>query len=237
MGSFSEGDYMKKMVLTAAAVALACASAPVIAKDKKDAPAPVSIDAPAGPAQPIAASWPMGATAGTPSIQGDAVLPANTEVGVRITKELNSKKMKEGDTFSAVVSSDVMLGNLVVIPKNTPVNGVITWRTGKGVYGKSAKMEYEIRSFDLNGQRYALTGKFRQEGKGNTGATVATAVVAGPIFGMFVTGKSAIVEQGRELKAFTAGSIPVGLPGGTATAAPVAATTATDATSQTATTK
>ncbi len=208
---------MKKYVLAASAVALVCAAGSVDAK-KKDA-APVNIDAPAGPAAPIAASWPAGVTAGTPSIPGDSVLPTNTEVGVRITSELNSKKMKEGDTFTAVVSNDVMLGNVVVIPKNTAVNGVITWRTGKGSFGKSAKMEYEIRSFDLNGQRYALTGKFRQEGKGNTGATVATAVVAGPIFGLFVTGKSAIVEQGRELKAFTATAIPVGLPGGASVAA------------------
>lgn len=219
---------MKKVILTAAAVALVCASAPVIAKDKKDA-APVNIDAPAGPVQPIAATW---ATGVTPNLASDAVLPANTEVLVRTTSELSSKKMKDGQTFVAIVASDVTMGNAVVIPKNTPVNGIITWRTGKGVYGKSAKMEYEIRSFDLKGQRYGLTGKFRQEGKGNTGATVATAVIAGPIFGMFVTGKSAVVEQGRELKVYTASGIPVS---GGVVAAPVAApVTPTGATATTA---
>jgi hypothetical protein len=219
---------MKKVVLAASAVALLCVSTSVVAKDKKVI-APVNIDVPAGPITPIAATWASGVT---PTLAADAVLPANTEVLIRTTSELNSKKLREGQTFVAVVANDITLGNAVVIPKNTPVNGVITWRTGKGVYGKSAKMEYEIRSFDLNGKRYGLTGKFRQEGKGNTGATVATAVLAGPIFGMFVTGKSAIVEQGRELKVYTATAIPVT---GGAVAAPAAApATATPAAATTA---
>ena len=207
---------MKKLVLTASAVVLLCVSTSVAAKDKKGA-APVNIDAPAGPVEPIAAVWAPGTTS---TLAADAALPANTQILIRTASEINSKKMREGETFVAVVANDIMMGNAVVIPKNTRVNGVVTWRTGKGVYGKSAKMEYEFRSFDLNGKRYGVTGKFRQEGKGNTGATVATAVIAGPIFGMFVTGKSAIVEAGRELKIYTATAIPVS---GGAVVAPAAA--------------
>jgi hypothetical protein len=217
---------MNRTILTAAAVALVCASAPAIAKDKKTAP--VNIDAPAGSAQPIAASWPAGVAPTTPTITANAYLPTNSELVVRMNSELNSKKAREGSTFIATVAYDVMLGNVVVVPKGTPVNGVVTWRTGKGAFGKSAKMEYELRSFDLAGQRYALSGKFRQEGKGNTGAAVG-AVVAVGVFGAFVTGKSAIVEQGRELKVYTTTVIPVLLPGSAAAPAPVAMPAATAA--------
>jgi len=217
---------MKKMVLTATAAVLVCASAPVIAKDKNAAPA--NVDAPAGAAQPIAASWPAGVAPTTPTIAADAVLPTNSEVVVRMNSELNSKKAREGSTFLATVAYDVMLGNVVVVPKGTPVNGVVTWRTGKGAFGKSAKMEYEIRSFDLAGHRYALSGKFRQEGKGNTGAAVG-AVVAVGVFGAFVTGKSAIVEQGRELKVYTTTIIPVMVPAGASAAPAPAAMPATTA--------
>jgi hypothetical protein len=217
---------MNRTILTAAAVALACASAPAIAKDKTP---PVNIDAPAGSAQPIAASWPAGVAPTTPTIAANAYLPTNSELVVRMNSELNSKKAREGSTFIATVAYDVMLGNVVVVPKGTPVNGVVTWRTGKGAFGKSAKMEYELRSFDLAGHRYALSGKFRQEGKGNTGAAVG-AVVAVGVFGAFVTGKSAIVEQGRELKVYTTTVIPVMLPGSAAVApAPVAMPAATAA--------
>lgn len=217
---------MKKVILTAAAVALVCASAPVIAKDKNAAP--VNVDAPAGAAKPIAASWPAGVAPTTPTIAADAVLPTNTEVVVRLNSELNSKKAREGSTFLSTVAYDVMLGNVVVVPKGTPVNGVVNWRTGKGAFGKSAKMEYEIRSFDLGGQRYALSGKFRQEGRGNTGAAVG-AVVAVGVFGAFVTGKSAIVEQGRELKVYTTTVIPVMVPAGASAAPAPAAMPATTA--------
>lgn len=218
---------MNRTILTAAAVALVCASGPAIAKDKKTAP--VNIDAPAGSAQPIAASWPAGVAPTTPTITANAYLPTNSELVVRMNSELNSKKAREGSTFIATVAYDVMLGNVVVVPKGTPVNGVVTWRTGKGAFGKSAKMEYELRSFDLAGQRYALSGKFRQEGKGNTGAAVG-AVVAVGVFGAFVTGKSAVVEQGRELKVYTTTVIPVLLPGSAAAApAPVAMPAATAA--------
>lgn len=212
---------MKSRILIATAIAVACASSPVLAK-KKEKVVTANIDAPAGPAQPLLASWPSGVAPTTPTFAPDAVLPTNTEIVVRFNSELNSKKAREGETFVTSVAYDVMLGNMVVIPKGTPANGIVTWRTGKGAFGKSAKMEYEIRSFDIAGQRLPLSGKFRQEGRGNTGAAVG-AVVAVGVFGAFVTGKSAIVEQGRELKVYTTSIIPVAVPASAVAAAPVAA--------------
>lgn len=140
---------------------------------------------------------------------GAATLPANTEVIVSMNSELSSKKFKKaGHTFVLSVANDVRIGDYVVIPKGTPAHGVVTWRTGKGAFGKSAKMEFDITHVDLNGRRIPLTGHFRQEGAGNTGAAVGAAVAVG-VFGAFVTGKSAIVEQGREFKVHTTEPLPV----------------------------
>ncbi len=108
------------------------------------------------------------------------------------------------------VSHDVMLSDYVVIPKGTPANGKIAFRTGKGAFGKSAKMEIEVVDLVLNGRSIPLSGRFRQEGSGNTGATVGTAVAVGP-FAAFVTGRSAVFEQGREFRAFTRDALPVAL--------------------------
>ncbi|MCI1270183.1 MAG: hypothetical protein LKG22_00860 [Sphingobium sp.] len=140
-----------------------------------------------------------------------AVLPANTQVDVTLNSEVSSKKMKQGDKFVVSVSRDVMLGNFIVIPRGTRGEGHISYRTGKGAFGKSAKMEIEITSLDLNGRSIPVSGKFRQEGQGNTGATVGTAVAVG-VFSAFVTGRSAIFEQGRELRVFTSEGLPVTLP-------------------------
>lgn len=141
---------------------------------------------------------------------GSAVLPTNTELLLSLNSEVNSKTAKVGDRFPLTVVSDVMLGNYIVIPKGTRGTGEVTYRTGKGAFGKSAKMEIDLRSIELGGRSIPITGHYRQEGQGNTGATVGTAVAAGP-FAAFVTGRSAIFTQGRELRAFTREAIPVTL--------------------------
>lgn len=141
------------------------------------------------------------------------VLPANTEIAVTPNDNLTSKGMKEGDTFLMSTVFDVMYNGYVIIPKGTPGQGKITWRTGKGAFGKSAKMDLSFDWLDLNGRRITLTGKHRQEGEGNTGATVAavaTVWVAAP----FITGKSAKVPHGMQLSARTAEALPILVPAG-----------------------
>lgn len=137
-------------------------------------------------------------------------LPANTELWLSPNTEVNSKRIKQGEKFDMTVARDVMLGDYVVIPRGARGRGQITYRTGKGAFGKSAKMEFEINEVEVNGQFIPLRGHYRIEGAGNTGATVGTAVAVG-VFSAFVTGRSAIVAQGTEYKAFTVNPLPVKL--------------------------
>ncbi len=129
-------------------------------------------------------------------------MPANTAVVVRFNDEVSSKKMKEGETFNLSTVSDVVYRGYVVIPRGSRATGQITWRTGKGAFGKSGKMDLEINGIDVEGGRINTTGKFRQEGEGNTVATVGAVWVAGP-FAALVTGKSAVVPAGREVTIYT----------------------------------
>jgi hypothetical protein len=177
--------------LTAAFILATAVPGTAIAQDAAQAPAVVA----------AAASIPA---------NGQTLLPANTEVVVTLNAEVSSKKMKQGAKFDVSVARDVMIGNFVVIPRGTPGHGEITYRTGKGAFGKSAKMEIDVRTITLNGRDIPISGHYRQEGQGNTGATVAavaTVWVAAP----FITGRSAVFEQGRELKAFTVEPLPVSL--------------------------
>ena len=137
-----------------------------------------------------------------------AALPANSEIWVSPNAEVNSKKIKQGEKFDMSVSRDVMLGNYVVIPRGTRAIGQISYRTGKGAFGKSAKMEFEVVDVDLGGRLIPVKGHYRIEGQGNTGATVG-AVVAVGVFGAFVTGHSAAVTQGTEYKAYTTDALPI----------------------------
>ncbi len=125
----------------------------------------------------------------------------DTMIQVTPVEEITSIKMKEGDSYMLQVAADVAQNGVVVIPRGAPVKGTITWRTGKGIGGKSAKFDMTFNSVTVQGRQFALKGKHRQEGKGNT--------VAALLGSMFVSGRSAIITSGQVLNAFTAEAIPV----------------------------
>jgi hypothetical protein len=144
-----------------------------------------------------------------------AVLPANTEVHLSLNEELSTKGnwMEEGHTFGLTVVSNVMVGDYVIVPKGARATGQVTWMTNKGMFGKSGKFEIEIKHVEVNGRRIPLEGTFRQEGEGNTVATVGAVVVL-PVAGFFLTGRSGRMPKDMELTVFTADDLPVELPEG-----------------------
>ncbi len=171
----------------------------------------VSASAPSVVASPVATPT-IAATQVYVSAGSSVTLPANTELLLRLSEEVNSKRMKEGHVFRVALAQDVMIGNYVILPKGTPGTGYISYRTGKGAFGKSGKMEITMKSLDLpNGRSIALNGVTRQEGQGNTGATVG-AVVAVGVFSAFVTGHSAVFQEGREVRGFTRDALAVNIP-------------------------
>lgn len=151
-----------------------------------------------------------------------ALLPANTEVLLSVNQEVTTKgrQWNEGDTFRLTVVHDVMYGNYVVIPRGSRAVGQITWMTNKGAFGKSGKMDIALKYVEIAGRRIDLDGTYRQEGEGNTVATVGGVIAAGVLAG-FITGRSATIPQGRELMARTTADIPLAVPA-QAPGAPVA---------------
>jgi len=188
-------------------------------------------------AEPAAAAETVAAPAAVPAVVAPAVavaapgltLPSYTEVILTPDAEANSKKLREGHTIPMHTVFDVMHNGVVVIPKGTRGMGTVTWRTGKGAFGKSAKMEVTFNELTLpNGHRLPLAGMHRQEGQGNTGAAVGAAIAVG-VFGAFVTGKSAIIPVGQHLMARTNEPLAYAIPAGavvipTAQLAPAAST-------------
>ncbi len=182
---------MKKILIGAAVVALATAGVSAqtdnaVVVPAAEMPVPVPVVAP------------------TPQL---LTLTAGTPITLAVTEEVNTSTHKEGDTFKLTVLNDVSIGQTVVIPRGTPATADITWRTGKGAFGKSGKMEFELRSIDLEGKQIPLNGSFRQEGEGNTIAT-GVGVLAIGLFAGFITGKRARLPVGRELMSQNAQNVP-----------------------------
>ena len=147
-----------------------------------------------------------------PASLSEVTLPSNTEVILRMTDDLSTKggQIQVGHVFRLTVAFDVRSQGNVVIPAGTPATGEVTMRTGKAVFGKSGKMEVELRNIDLNGRRIPVTGKYLQAGEGNTLAAVGAVFLAAGL--MFVTGKSAVIPRGRELVAYTITPEPFPVP-------------------------
>src|SRR5687767_13116999 len=115
-------------------------------------------------ADTVAESTPVAAPAPVVVPQTLLTLPANTELTVTPNSEVSSKSMREGDVFTISTVYDVMMNGYVIIPKGTRGQGKITWRTGKGAFGKSAKMDIAFEWIEIGGRRVVIEGKHRQEG-------------------------------------------------------------------------
>lgn len=145
--------------------------------------------------QTDAAEAPVSAAA---SEAGSLTLAVGTPVTLAVAQEANSSTHRAGDPIQLTVLNDVLIGSTIVIPRGTPAVGEVTWRTGKGAFGKSGKLEFSLRHIELHGQRIPISGDYRQEGEGNTVAT-AVGIIAVGVFAGFITGKRARLPVGREL--------------------------------------
>jgi hypothetical protein len=116
-------------------------------------------------------------------------VPSGTLVQVTPMQEISSKKVEVGDKFNFQVVADVVENGAIAIPRGSQAVGEIIWKTGRAIGGKSGKFEIEFKSVTVNGQEIALTGKHRQEGKGNT-----TGALLGSIW---ISGRSAVMTPGQ----------------------------------------
>lgn len=134
-----------------------------------------------------------------PAAPAQITLPTNTLVEVTPAQEITSKEMREGTTRQFLVARDVVERGVVMIPRGAPVTAEVTWRTGKGIVGKSAKFELTFKSVRVGGSERLLRGTHRQEGRGNT---------VGALLGsMIITGRSASMSPGQIVNVFTAEDI------------------------------
>ena len=144
-----------------------------------------------------------------PAAVTTARLPARTEIVLSLNEQLSSRTHDDGDTFGLTVVQDVVHDGHVVIPRGTRAVGQVTWQTGTGAFGKSGKMEVSFRYVDLHGRRIPLDGMHRQEGEGNTAATIGAVLGAGVVGGLLVRGRRALIQEGREFTARIVDAIPI----------------------------
>jgi len=188
---------MKLKLFAACGIAAGCFCVPALAQVTAS-PAPVVATPPSAvAAQPI------------PQVVSGSTLPINTDVWLTLDQKIDSHFVKLGDQLKFRVERDVMLGNYIVIPRGTPASGHVSMRSGRGMFGKSAKLDFDVDTIDLAGHPVPVSGHFHLDGHGNTGATLGAVAAAGLIGGVFVKGRSATAAEGSEWKVSTKDPVTV----------------------------
>lgn len=116
-------------------------------------------------------------------------IPAGTALTIRIDQSISVKHSHAGDTFTGevvdpVVGSD---GN-VLVPKGTPVGGVVAVSHRRGHFKGSSLLELQLTSLTLNGSQYPLTTRDMAERKKGKGKRSAAMIGGGAGLGMLVGG-------------------------------------------------
>ena len=159
--------------------------------------------------------------AGAPCVHAQAAYPQpastpvtlapNTELVVTPTSTLVTRTARTGDRFAISTLYDVMQDGYVVIPRGTPGEGTVVYRSGKGAFGKTGKLGVEFNWLDLNGRHVPLTGTYHDEGHGNTAAVIGAFALAGLVGAAIVTGHSATLVSGQQLRARTVDALALNM--------------------------
>jgi hypothetical protein len=143
--------------------------------------------------QPVAgaSTQASGAPAPTP-VPVSLTIPAGTELAIRIDQHISVKTSRAGDHFSGEVVEPVESNGSVVIPKGTPVGGLIDESHRRGHFKGRSILELRLTSMTLNGNPYALDthdNVSTKKGKGKrSSAFIGGMTGAGMIIGGIATG-------------------------------------------------
>ncbi len=131
----------------------------------------------------------------------EVTLPAGAVLNVRVTQTLDSATTQQGDTFTGVVSADVLADGAVAIPAGSPIAGQVDAVHEAAHFKGSSLLTVSLSSVTRRGQAIPLaTEPYSIQGKGRgsntaerTGGGAAVGAILGGIFG---GGKGAAIGAG-----------------------------------------
>jgi len=153
----------------------------------------------------------QGVAATAASTSNILTIPAETEIWLAPLRDISSKHVRQGDAITMQVSRDVFVHRALVIPRGTEASGTIAYRTGKGALGKSAKIEFDLKTLRLAQQVLPISAHYRVAGDGNSAWAVATFLLVSMVGSLFITGHSAVVPAGSEWRATTRAPLQIAL--------------------------
>jgi hypothetical protein len=142
------------------------------------------------------------------------VLEDGTPVKLRINRTVSSADAQVGDTVDFEVLEEVLVNNVLVIPKGGLAFATVTEAQAKRRMARGGKLDINIDYVKLTDtEKAALRAVKEVKGGGHTGAMtggiVATSLVffpAAPFF-LFMHGKDITIPKGTEVTAYVSGDM------------------------------
>jgi hypothetical protein len=131
------------------------------------------------------------------------LLSYGTPVTVKTVTPLDSRKIKLGERFEIAVAQDVVVKGRILIPAGSIGAGEVRYLRKKGVFGRPGQLVIRLLYVDVGSNRIEIGGLFDSAGRDNTAGMAATGVAVG-VLAVFVTGKSAVIPPGTEIKGYAA---------------------------------
>lgn len=123
----------------------------------------------------------------------DVRIPAGTTLPIRINQHISVKTAVAGDTFTGSFAESIRDDdNRVIVPRGTPVSGVISAAHRRGHFKGSSVLSLRLTNMTLGGQTYQLaTGRSSETKKGKgkrSAALIGGGAGAGMLIGGIATG-------------------------------------------------
>ncbi len=104
-------------------------------------------------------------------------IPAGTLVSVRTSEPLDSRTLRGGESFQAVVAMDIYSGPYLAIPRGAVLQGSVIGVKKPGAFRGSAGFALQVTALNLTGQSYPVaTDTFATDSRGKGGYTTANTV-------------------------------------------------------------
>jgi hypothetical protein len=151
---------------------------------------PPGTDQAGAPATGSGAAGPSGAERRTaPAAPVRVTIPAGTNLAIRIDQHISVKTSNAGDTFTGEVVEPVVDPNgNTIVPKLTPVSGVIDASHQRGRFKGASVLELRLTTMTLGGRQYHLKTADLTESKKGKGKRSAAMIGGGTGLGMLIGG-------------------------------------------------
>ena len=127
-----------------------------------------------------------------PAPDARVTIPEGTLLTVRMIDGIDSEKNRMGDTFRATLESPIVVGDQVVAPEGTEVEGRITDLKSAGHFSGRSELALELIRLDMNNRSYPLeTTAWTTQGNSRgarTAATIGGGSAVGAIIGAIAGG-------------------------------------------------